>query len=83
MEQTAVEATTERRILDDTMRQATSRTRVSSPRQLPTNHDHAGAPSPGRSANIRVINRRRSRLGCRLLHPRSRFAGEDKCSRGG
>jgi hypothetical protein len=32
-----------RRILADTMRQAfTGRTRVSSPRQLPTNHDYAG-----------------------------------------
>ena len=29
-----------------------------SPRQLPTNHDYAGEPT-ARSANIRVINRRR------------------------
>ena len=37
-------------------------TRARSPRQLPTNHDYAGRPQ-ARSANIRVINRRVSRLG--------------------
>jgi hypothetical protein len=36
---------TERRILADTMRQAPwGRTRATSPRQLPTNHDYAGVP---------------------------------------
>lgn len=33
------------------------RNRVTSPRQLPTNHDHDGGPC-ARSTNIRVINRR-------------------------
>jgi hypothetical protein len=37
---------TERRILADTMRQDLRvRTRGTSPRQLPTNHDYAGGPS--------------------------------------
>ena len=37
---------TERRILADTMRQAPwGRTRATSPRQLPTNHDYAGVPN--------------------------------------
>jgi hypothetical protein len=44
------------------MRPATGQTRVSSPRQLPTDHDHDGEPS-ARSANIRVINCRHRRLG--------------------
>ena len=36
---------TERRTLADTMRQDLRvRTRVTSPRQLPTNHDYAGGP---------------------------------------
>ena len=53
---------TERRILVGSMRQVDSdRTRVLSPRQLPTDHDYAGGLK-GRSANIRVINRRNSRL---------------------
>ena len=37
----AVEGHTERRILDAPMRQAFGRTRVASPRQLPTDHDYA------------------------------------------
>jgi hypothetical protein len=40
------ERRTERRILAAPMRQAqTGWTRVSSPRQLPTNHDYAGGPN--------------------------------------
>jgi len=52
---------TERRTLVSFMRQAPSQTRDSSPRQLPTDHDHAGGPL-ARSANIRVINRRHELL---------------------
>ncbi len=40
-----------------------------SPRQLPTDHDHDGGPQ-ARSANIRVINRRDSRLDRLLLRSR-------------
>jgi hypothetical protein len=35
----------ERRILADSMRQPSGQTRAFSPRQLPTDHDHAGEPS--------------------------------------
>ena len=45
---------------------ASAQTRAPSPRQLPTDHDHDGGPSV-RSANIRVINRRQSHFGRRLL----------------
>ena len=45
---------------------ATGQTRVPSPRQLPTDHDHDGEPN-ARSANIRVINRRHSRLDLGLV----------------
>jgi hypothetical protein len=42
-------------------------TRVLSPRQLPTNHDHDGGPC-ARSTNIRVINRRHALPGrCSLV----------------
>src|SRR5882724_6642317 len=44
-------------------RPTTSRTRAASPRQLPTDHDHAARSA--RSANIRVINRRRRSFGRR------------------
>src|SRR5437867_9702614 len=40
-----VRGLTGRRILVTPMRQATGRTRDASPRQLPTDHDYAGAPS--------------------------------------
>ncbi len=53
------------------MRQVLRLTRDPSPRQLPTNHDYDGAPFTGRSANIRVINRRLSRFDYRLLRPGS------------
>lgn len=69
MESVVVERHTGWRILDDTMRQAIGRTRDASPRQLPTDHDCDGAPQWGRSANIRLINRRHSRLGRHPLHP--------------
>jgi hypothetical protein len=59
--QVTVEGHTERRALVSSMRQAFGRTRVPSPRQLPTDHDHDGGPL-ARSANIRVINRRHERL---------------------
>ncbi len=52
---------TERRALVATMRPAIGQTRATSPRQLPTDHDHDGEPR-ARSANIRVINRRHFRL---------------------
>ncbi len=53
-----VERRAERRILVSPLRQAdTGRIRASSPRQLPTNHDHATGRT-ARLANIRVINRR-------------------------
>jgi hypothetical protein len=45
---------------------ALTRTHAFSPRQLPTDHDHDGGPL-ARSANIRVINRRHSRLDRCLL----------------
>jgi hypothetical protein len=44
VEQTAVEGHAERRILAVPMRQAYGRTRVTSPRQLPTDHDYDGVP---------------------------------------
>jgi hypothetical protein len=69
MEQAAVEGHAERRILVHSVRQASGLTRERSPRQLPTDHDYDGVPLRGRSANIRVINRRASRFDCRLLHP--------------
>jgi len=68
-EQTAVEGRAKRRILVDSMRQALGPTRECSPRQLPTDHDYDGAPRRGRSANIRVINRRVSRFDRRLFRP--------------
>jgi hypothetical protein len=40
-ERVAIEKHTERRILDESMRPAFRQTRVSSPRQLPTDHDYA------------------------------------------
>jgi hypothetical protein len=40
-ERVAIEEHTERRILERSMRPALSQTRVSSPRQLPTDHDYA------------------------------------------
>jgi hypothetical protein len=69
VKQAAVEGHAERRILAKSMRQASGRTRACSPRQLPTEDDYDGAPHEGRSANIRVINRRDSHFGRRLLHP--------------
>ena len=57
-ERAAVEGHAERRILVRSYAAGLSaRTRVASPRQLPTDHDHDGEPR-ARSANIRVINRR-------------------------
>ena len=44
-ERAAVGGPTGRRILVAPMRQAAGRTRDTSPRQLPTDHDYAGAPS--------------------------------------
>jgi len=59
---TTVEGHSERRTLDDTMRQALRGwIRVPSPRQLPTDHDYDGGPQV-RSANIRLINRRHELL---------------------
>jgi len=40
-ERVAIEENTERRILEESMRPAFCQIRVSSPRQLPTNHDYA------------------------------------------
>jgi hypothetical protein len=57
-----VDGHTERRILACSMRQASGRTRDTSPRKLPTDHDHDGGPQ-ARSANIRVINRRQEPFG--------------------
>ncbi len=48
------------------MRQADGRTRDTSPRQLPTDHDYDGELH-ARSANIRLINRRQRFLGRRPL----------------
>jgi hypothetical protein len=65
----AAERRAERRILVAPMRQAvTGWTRVLSPRQLPTNHDHATGPT-ARLANIRVINRRCLPFGLRSGRP--------------
>jgi hypothetical protein len=68
-ERASVEGHTERRTLDCSMWQATGLIHDPSPRQLPTDHDHDGEPR-ARSANIRVINRRVSRLDRRLLYSR-------------
>jgi hypothetical protein len=71
-----VERRAERRILVGSY--ATGRTgwtRVSSPRQLPTNHDHATGRS-ARLANIRVINRRCLLFGPRSGRPRGLRSGE-------
>jgi hypothetical protein len=76
VQQAAVEGRAERRTLEESMRQALGRTRDASPRQLPTDDDYDGAPRRGRSANIRVINRRVSHFDCRLLHPEPNPKGE-------
>ena len=68
VEQAAVEGHTEGGSSSVPMRQAFGRTRDSSPRQLPTDHDYDGGPC-ARSANIRVINRRLSRFDRRLFRP--------------
>jgi hypothetical protein len=76
----------QRRVLEHSRRRSTRRrtggssavlcggakapTHVSSPRQLPTDHDHAGERN-ARSANIRVINRRFCRVDRRLVCSRA------------
>ena len=89
-ERVAIEEHTERRILESPMRQAFRPTRVTSPRQLPTDHDYAvstreyQSDQPSQKLLDRLLalslswNQRPSNTGCRpspfLLTPVSQNA---------